>query len=150
MTLGPPLLQEGHLEEIVRHLHTMMTQTDYDASEAYYHVWIGHGSDHQARTVYKQLDDLLKASQLPGAVVMLEELGRCSELVEATKAFQKDRIMLRPLMLVAGRHLVRDIRGADEKTWEGRLSVLGQQVEVDARGLGEQAWVQDLFVQFIR
>ena len=57
-----------------------------------------------------------------------------------------DKILLKPLMVVAGNHVRQDMIGAEPRGWKNRLEQAGLTVEPVLSGLGEQDGFAQIFV----
>ena len=60
------------------------------------------------------------------------------------------KVRLVPLMLTAGRHVLKNMGGADERSWASTLRRAGYAPQVFDRGLGELAVVQQMFARRAR
>ncbi len=58
------------------------------------------------------------------------------------------KVILRPLMVVAGDHANNDMAGDDEDSWKSMFTASGKFDSVDAQiaGLGQIPAIQDLYV----
>ena len=59
-------------------------------------------------------------------------------------------VRLVPLMLAAGRHVLKNMGGADERSWASALAAAGYVPRLCDRGLGELSAVQELFAHHAR
>ncbi len=57
------------------------------------------------------------------------------------------KVVLQPLMIVAGDHANNDMAGDGEGTWKTAFEEAGYEVTCLVRGLGELEAVQQLFVE---
>ena len=110
-------------------------------------VFMGHGTEHHANAAYAQLEYVFR------------DLGRCDVLIGTVEGYpgleevlrrlgekpQIKRIILYPLMVVAGDHARNDLAGEDEDSWLSRLTGLGYEVDSNLRGLGEYPGIRNLF-----
>ena len=60
------------------------------------------------------------------------------------------RIVLVPLMLVSGYHVRKDLAGVRENTWTNTFLKAGYAVECIKRGLGEERFLQNIFVEYLK
>lgn len=110
-------------------------------------VLVGHGSDSPANAMYSQIDYLLKDEGKPQWHVGTIEGYPTIDNVERKLKEQKSRkVMLIPLLYIAGNHQKEDIGGV----WKERLQELGYKVTVIDRGLGEMPEVQEMILQRIQ
>ena len=66
--------------------------------------------------------------------------------IEAVKAAGYTKVVLRPLMVVAGDHANNDMAGSEEDSWKTMFEAAGFTVDCQIHGLGEIADVQALYV----
>ena len=57
------------------------------------------------------------------------------------------RVVLRPLMVVAGDHANNDMAGDDEDSWKSILNKEGYETECVLEGLGQIPAIRELYVQ---
>ena len=69
------------------------------------------------------------------------------DLIEAVKAGEYKRVVLRPLMIVAGDHANNDMAGDEEDSWKSSFEAEGYEVECILHGLGELPAIQQLFAE---
>lgn len=109
-------------------------------------LWIGHGTDHAADALYDQLELALnQRGTSPSIVGTIEGEKDLEAVLEELRTIEAERILLRPLMLVAGDHVIHDIASDEGDSWKSRLERAGYQVELDLRGLGELKGIRELF-----
>ena len=83
-----------------------------------------------------------------GTVEGEPEETACEAVIEAVKAAGYKKVILRPLMVVAGDHANNDMAGDDDDSWKSMFEASGAFDSVDAQiaGLGEIAAIQQLYV----
>ncbi|MBP2630278.1 MAG: Sirohydrochlorin cobaltochelatase [Firmicutes bacterium] len=116
-------------------------------------VFMGHGSPHQHNPAYQALQEKFDAAKLPVTIGVVEETDHPNfEDVAIRLAAKKTvkSIVLMPLMLVAGDHANNDMAGAEKDSWKNLLTDKGYQVSTYLHGLGENAAVQDIYVQHVK
>lgn len=112
-------------------------------------VLIGHGTDHPAWTAYPALQQLIQVSGANIHVATVEGASTMERTVVEVIRSGARCVHLKPLMLVAGVHLLEDIAG-DEESWKRAFLDAGLEVTVEERGLGKHPAVVDIFVKHIR
>ena len=72
----------------------------------------------------------------------------CEEVIDKVKDAGFKKVVLRPLMVVAGDHANNDMAGDDEDSWKSQFEASGAFDSVDCQieGLGRIAAVEDLYV----
>jgi sirohydrochlorin cobaltochelatase len=110
-------------------------------------VFVGHGSEHAAGSAYGCLQAMLDDRQATAYIGSLSGYPDITAVVRRLRRDGAERVALRPLMLVAGRHTMRDIAGDSEESWKGLLERNGIAAQPLIRGLGEERVFQQLFVE---
>ena len=115
-------------------------------------VFMGHGTSHTAKVSYSQMQAQMNAlgykNVFIGTVEGEPEETACENVIEAVKAAGYTKVVLRPLMVVAGDHANNDMAGDDEDSWKSQFEASGEFDSVDCQiaGLGEVADIQQLYV----
>ena len=115
-------------------------------------VFMGHGTSHTAKVSYTQMQSQMEAlgykNVFIGTVEGEPEETACENVIEAVKAAGYTKVVLRPLMVVAGDHANNDMAGDDEDSWKSQFEASGEFDSVDCQiaGLGEVADIQQLYV----
>ena len=95
-----------------------------------------------------QMDDLGYDNVFIGTVEGEPEETACEAVIEAAAEAGYTKIVLRPLMVVAGDHANNDMAGDDEDSWLSQFEASGKFDSVDTQiyGLGEIEGIQTLYV----
>lgn len=115
-------------------------------------VLMGHGTSHTANVTYDQMqtqmDELGYANVFIGTVEGKPADTACEAVIEAVKAAGYTKVILRPLMVVAGDHANNDMAGDDEDSWKSQFVASGNFACVDTQiaGLGEISDIQAIYV----
>ncbi len=115
-------------------------------------VFMGHGTSHTAKVSYSQMQaqmkDLGYDNVFIGTVEGEPEETACEEVIKAVAEAGYTKVVLRPLMVVAGDHANNDMAGEDEDSWLSQFNASGKFDSVDTQiaGLGEIKAIQDLYV----
>ena len=115
-------------------------------------VFMGHGTSHTAKVSYSQMqaqmNDLGYDNVFIGTVEGEPEETSCENVIEAVKNAGYKKVVLRPLMVVAGDHANNDMAGDDEDSWQSQFIASGNfdGVESQIAGLGEIEGIQQLYV----
>ena len=115
-------------------------------------VFMGHGTSHTAKISYSQMQTTMQTlgydNVFIGTVEGEPEETSCENVIEAVKAAGYTKVVLRPLMVVAGDHANNDMAGADDDSWLSRFKASGAFEEVDTQiaGLGEISDIQQLYI----
>ena len=115
-------------------------------------VFMGHGTSHTAKISYSQMQTTMQTlgydNVFIGTVEGEPEDTACEAVIEKVKEAGYTKIVLRPLMVVAGDHANNDMAGADEDSWLSQFEASGAFDSVDCQiaGLGGVADVQQLYI----
>ena len=115
-------------------------------------VFMGHGTSHTAKVSYSQMQTVMQTlgydNVFIGTVEGEPESTSCENVIEAVKAAGYTKVVLRPLMVVAGDHANNDMAGADEDSWLSQFEASGAFDSVDCQiaGLGGIADVEQLYI----
>ena len=115
-------------------------------------VFMGHGTSHTAKVSYSQMQTTMETlgydNVFIGTVEGEPEDTACEAVIEKVKEAGYTKVVLRPLMVVAGDHANNDMAGADEDSWLSQFEASGAFDSVDCQiaGLGGVADVQQLYV----
>ena len=115
-------------------------------------VFMGHGTSHTAKISYSQMqsqmNDLGYDNVFIGTVEGEPEDTACEAVIEKIKEAGYKKVVLRPLMVVAGDHANNDMAGDDEDSWKSQFEASGAFDKIDTQiaGLGEISAIQDLYV----
>ena len=125
---------------------------DAAAAEKTAFVFMGHGTSHTAKISYSQMQTTMQTlgydNVFIGTVEGEPEETACENVIEAVKAAGYTKVVLRPLMVVAGDHANNDMAGADDDSWLSQFQASGAFEEVDTQiaGLGEISDIQQLYI----
>ena len=115
-------------------------------------VFMGHGTSHTAKISYSQMQNQMNAlgydNVFIGTVEGEPEDTACEAVIEKIKEAGYKKVVLRPLMVVAGDHANNDMAGDDEDSWKSQFEASGAFDKIDTQiaGLGEISAIQDLYV----
>ena len=115
-------------------------------------VFMGHGTSHTAKVSYSQMqtqmNDLGYDNVFIGTVEGEPEETSCENVIDAVAEAGYTKVVLRPLMVVAGDHANNDMAGDDEDSWLSQFEASGKFDSVDTQiyGLGEIEGIQKLYI----
>ena len=123
------------------------------AEEKVAFVFMGHGTSHTAKVSYSQMQTVMQtlgySNVFIGTVEGEPEETACENVIEAVKAAGYTKVILRPLMVVAGDHANNDMAGADDDSWLSQFQASGDfaSVECQIAGLGEIEDIQQRYIE---
>ena len=122
------------------------------ASKGIAFVFMGHGTSHTAKISYSQMQTQMLQlgynNVFIGTVEGEPEETSCESVINAVKQEGYTKVIIRPLMVVAGDHANNDMAGEDEDSWLSMFKASGafDSVECQIAGLGRIHAVQELYV----
>lgn len=146
VAIGQPLLSSD--EDFSRVENAIVDWTkDYDDGETAI-VFMGHGTSADSNAVYQKMQDLLtKDGHTNYFVGTVEATPSLDDVMAAVKKGNYKRVVLEPLMVVAGDHANNDMAGDDKDSWKSQFEAAGYQVECLLRGLGENETIRQIYVE---
>lgn len=118
-------------------------------------VFMGHGTSHTAKITYLQMQSQMKKlgydNVFIGTVEGEPEETSCENIIKAVKEAGYTKVILRPLMVVAGDHANNDMAGEEEDSWASQFKASKAFEVVDAQiaGLGRLDEVEKLYVAHV-
>ena len=115
-------------------------------------VFMGHGTSHTAKVSYSQMQTQMEQlgydNVFIGTVEGEPEDTSCEAVIEKLKEAGYKKVILRPLMVVAGDHANNDMAGDDDDSWKSQFEASGAFDSIDTQiaGLGEVQAIQQLYV----
>ena len=145
VSIGEPLLTSDEDFQTVADAIVEATASYDDGKTAI--CFMGHGTEAESNAVYAKMQQVLTegghANYFVGTVEATPSLEDVLALVQAGSY---ERVVLQPLMIVAGDHANNDMAGDEEGSWKTTFEAAGYQVECLVNGLGELEAVQNLLV----
>ncbi len=113
-------------------------------------VLMGHGTPHPANMAYPALQRVFDDRQIPIYLGTVEGYPTLEDVIADLTRDGVKKVLLVPLMLVAGDHANNDMAGDEPDSWKSILSARGFEVSVMLRGLGELPEVRALYIGKVR
>ena len=111
---------------------------------------MGHGTAHVAKVSYSQMATQMKELEFNnvfiGTVEGEPESTSAEAIIEAVKEAGYTKVILRPLMVVAGDHANNDMAGDDEDSWKSMFEAAGFEVSCQIAGLGRIPTIQAQYI----
>lgn len=115
-------------------------------------VLMAHGNEHLNQSVFRKFQELLHEKYGPWVYLGTVE---AHPLVEDVVAMVKDspaapkKVLLAPLMVVAGDHARNDMAGDEDDSWASIFRAAGFAVDCRLEGLGSNASWADIYVEHL-
>lgn len=146
ISIGQPLLTSDEDFQAVAKAITEAT-ADYDDGETAI-VFMGHGTEAESNGVYAKMQQVLTDGGYAHYYVgTVEATPSLDDVLEAVKQGSYKRVVLRPLMVVAGDHANNDMAGDEDDSWKATFEKEGYEVVCEVEGLGALEAVQQLYVE---
>ena len=116
-------------------------------------VFMGHGTSHVANVSYNQMQTQMEQlgykNVFIGTVEGEPEDTACEAVIDKIKEAGYKKVILRPLMVVAGDHANNDMAGDDDDSWKSQFEASGafDSIETQIEGLGRIPAVQQIYVE---
>ena len=116
-------------------------------------VFMGHGTSHVANVSYDQMQTQMEQlgykNVFIGTVEGEPEDTACEAVIDKIKEAGYKKVILRPLMVVAGDHANNDMAGDDDDSWKSQFEASGafDSIETQIEGLGRIPAVQQIYVE---
>lgn len=143
--LGAPLLTTD--DDFAKVADAMVKATQDLAKDGKTAVcWMGHGTAAASNAVYERMQKVLTDKGHKNYFIgTVEASPTAAELVELVKEAGYTKVVLRPMMIVAGDHANNDMADEnDPESWYSVFTAAGLEVQCEVKGLGELKAIQDL------
>ena len=146
VVVAEPLLTSD--DDFARVAAVLVDQTrDFDDGETAI-VYMGHGTEHEYNKVYAQMQDVLESMNAENYYIgTVEAEPSLEDVMAALEGKGYKRVVLRPMMVVAGDHANNDMAGDEEDSWKTILTEAGYEVVCVLEGLGQVPEIQQLYVE---
>jgi sirohydrochlorin cobaltochelatase len=154
LRLGAPALglSDGDPARLDRAAKALGPLLDEAAESSAALVLMGHGNENLGQGVFKKLEERLRRGGRKVHVGTVEGGTGAAALAEALSADPppSGKVVLAPLMVVAGDHARNDMAGPGPESWKSLLASRGLSVEARLAGLGSiDSWA-DIYVESLR
>lgn len=146
LVCGEPLLtEEEDYREVARILGRELESCCRPGTDR---ILVGHGTGHEANISYARLQQaFLEEGYTDILVGTVEATDAREDRERLLQNRRPHRVVLVPLLVVAGEHACRDIAGEQEDSWKSWLLHRGYKVECLLKGLGEYAGIRQIYLR---
>lgn len=115
-------------------------------------VYMGHGNEHLSTGLYYELEELMnrRYPQVATRIGLVEGHPEFAGVLRKLRDAGTRKVLLKPLMVVAGDHASNDMAGDAPVSWKSQLSAAGIEVVPVLEGLGNSPAVRALFLAHLR
>lgn len=143
---APLLSDDADIDSVIQAI-TKKTASYDDGETAI--CFMGHGTEADSNQVYAEVQKHLTEQGYENYYIATVE---ASPTLEDVMAVWKEkgnykRVVLEPLMVVAGDHANNDMAGDEDDSWKSILTKEGYEVECILEGLGQVEEIQDIYVE---
>lgn len=144
IAVGAPLLtSDGDFQAVADAITQATAQYD-DGDTAI--CFMGHGTEAESNRIYGEMQQVLEAAGHDRYYVgTVEAEPTLEDVLAGVKDSGAHRVVLQPLMIVAGDHANNDMAGDEEGSWKRAFQDACYEVECVLKGLGELEAIQQLF-----
>lgn len=145
VVVGEPLLMSDEDFQAVIAAITEDTKAYDDGETAI--CYMGHGTEAESNQIYAKMQEKLAEAGFENYYVgTVEAEPTLEDVLAAVGEKEYKKVVLLPLMVVAGDHANNDMAGDEEGTWKTTFEAAGYEVECVLKGLGEIPAIQDIYV----
>ncbi len=146
ITVGEPLVNSAEDFSMTAAVLADVTASYNDGKTAI--VYMGHGTEAESNEIYAKMQQLMKDAGYENYFIgTVEAEPSLEDVLALVQAGSYERVVLRPMMIVAGDHANNDMAGEEEDSWKSVFEAAGYEVECVLQGLGQSSVVQQMFVQ---
>ena len=128
---------------------SITSKGDYDDDTAV--VFMGHGSPAESNMVYTKLQGMLKEKGFNNYYIgTVEAKPDYDDVLAMVKEGDYKKIVLKPLMVVAGDHAQNDMAGDEDDSWKNMFASEGYEVECVIEGLAQSKDIRDVYIKHVQ
>lgn len=143
MAIGTPLLTSDEDFQIVSKVMAESAAQYDDGKTAV--CFMGHGTEAASNAVYAKMQQVMADAGYTNCFIgTVEAAPTLDDVLALIQAGSYERVVLQPMMIVAGDHANNDMAGEDEDAWKTVFENAGYEVECVLKGLGEYEAIHDL------
>lgn len=149
ISIGQPLLTSDADFQTVAQAMVEATASYDDGKTAI--CFMGHGTEADSNGVYAKMQQLLSDGGYTNYYIgTVEATPSLEDVLTLVQAGDYERVILQPMMIVAGDHANNDMAGDEEDSWKTAFQNAGYEVQCVVSGLGELEAIQQLLVEHAR
>ena len=149
--LGKPLTGTfDHIEDVEDVAKALKSDVEEAKKAGSALVYMGHGNEKMAQGVYYELELMMQRMyDYPVAIGLVEGQPDFDSVLGKLQQSGKKKVIIRPLMIVAGDHANNDMAGDEDDAWKVMLTKAGYDVTPVLEGLGDKPEIRQIFVKHI-
>lgn len=143
---NPLLITDEDFEDLIKSI-TSKSDRDEDTAICY----MGHGSPAESNKVYSKLQSMLNEKGYNNYYIgTVEAEPTFDDVLAMIKKENYSKILLKPLMVVAGDHAQNDMAGDDEDSWKSMFITNGYDVECVVEGLAQSSDILEMYIKHVQ
>lgn len=144
LSIGAPLLtSDDDFRKTIDALSTQFAEKENDEAV----IFVGHGTHHKSNSVYQKLEETFKLSNYKNIFVgTIDGDSTFENTLEKLRINKIKKVILMPMLIVAGDHAKNDIAGDNDDSWKSKLTKEGFDVRLYLHGIGENVAIRDIFI----
>lgn len=147
ISIGNPLLITDDDLENLLNIITSDDKTDENTAICF----MGHGTPAESNAVYTKLQNkLIEKGFKHYYIGTVEAKPDYDDVLEMVKKEDYKKIILKPLMVVAGDHAQNDMAGEEEDSWKSMFKSEGYEVECIVEGLAQSEAIRDMYIEHVQ
>ncbi len=149
IVLSKPLLSSENDYQAVAKAITEKTASYDDGETAV--CFMGHGTEAPSNKAYAKLQNVLVNNGFENYYVgTVEAIPSVDDLVDILNVKGRySKVVLLPLMVVAGDHANNDMAGDEEDSWKSTFTAAGYSVKCVLEGLGQNSDIQQVYISHV-
>ena len=140
--------QEEQTDDVLEVVNALKSEVPSINSKKEAILFMAHGTPHPSNAYYSVINTRFHLAGIKNAYAYtVEGWPRIEEAMHWLKRKGFKKVMLVPMMMVAGDHAQNDMAGSDEDSHKSMLEKAGFEVRTYMHGLGENKKIQKIFVE---
>lgn len=141
---SPLLVEDADYQNLI---DTLVKETAEYNTDGTAIVFMGHGTEHKSNATYAKLQEKITQAGHPNYFIgTVEATPSLEDVIALVKESGAKKVVLLPLMIVAGDHANNDMAGDEEGSWKTEFEKAGFEVECVLKGMGQYEGVQQMIV----
>jgi len=115
-------------------------------------VYMGHGNEFYSTGIYAEFQQVMRRTYPEARIFIgtVEGFPSLADVVSAVTHSRIRKIVLKPMMIVAGDHANNDMAGDEDDSWKSTFKKAGVRVKCIIHGLGENPEWDEIYVNHIK
>jgi len=150
--LGMPGPQHDYHEDLKAAAKALKCDVDLARKNHAALVYMGHGNKFYSTGVYIELQEVMR-KMYPNVKIFVgtvEGFPSLDDVIKGLVHCRVKKVILKPLMIVAGDHARNDMAGNSKDSWKNRIKAKGIEVIPVIKGLGENPHIREILIQHIK